>query len=200
MNKSVNIVASMPYAGEYQDGDFIGVDRGSGYLFEKGIEMVLAVGDFDSIDPQLLEKIKAANTPIKALNPVKDDTDLDSAIHAAKELGYQNIYVYGALGGRVDHTIVNINLLKKNKELILYDDTSIVYVLKAGVHSLNDLSQEYKYCSFLCIEECLISLINYKFPLDNYLLKNDDTLCISNERKTNSKVICEKDIILVASR
>lgn len=195
--KSVNLVAAVPYNGIYQDGDFIGVDRGASYLFKKNISMIAVVGDFDSTSVDEFKEMSDSKLNIIKLDTHKDETDLEYAIDYASQLDYDHINVYGAVGQRIDHTLVNINLLKKHRSMVLYDDYSKIYILKAGTHYVSD--DKYKYYSFFAIEECSISLINFVYPLDKYVLKLDDTLCVSNELKNQAKIIVDKDIIVVAS-
>ncbi|MDR1782589.1 MAG: thiamine diphosphokinase [Bacilli bacterium] len=197
--KVVNLVASAKHEPNYLDGDFIGVDRGSEYLYDLNIKMVAMIGDFDSIDINVLTNLKNDGNNIVQLNVVKDNTDLDEAIKYAYSLGYEQINIYGALGQRVDHTLTNINLLKKNRDVILYDDYSCIKILKAGQHLLE--KDKFNFVSFYAIEnDTKISLINFKYPLNNYSLLFDDTLCISNEIKDNAQIKCNKDIIVVLSR
>ena len=65
----------------------------------------LAVGDFDSLG--------AVPTDVPTLrHPAeKNDTDMALAAEAAIERGATELYIYAALGGRLDHTLANIQLL-----------------------------------------------------------------------------------------
>ncbi len=87
-------------------GDFIiAADGGYAYLQNANIVPDLVVGDFDSLGaPPQREKVIC-------FPPEKDYTDLDLAIREGKKRGYQTFCIYGALGGRLDHTIANIQLL-----------------------------------------------------------------------------------------
>lgn len=196
--KSVNLVASVAYHGEYLAGDFIGIDYGASYLYHSGIEMVALIGDFDSLPEEDYQLISHLDIDILRLNPVKDETDLEAAINYALINNYEIINVYGALGERVDHTLTNLNLLKKYPILTLYDDYSKIYILEKGIHNFN--IKNYKYCSFFAIKEGLITLKGFKYPLNNYNLTHDDTLCISNEIKENAVVETSEDIIVVLSK
>ncbi|MDF9867073.1 thiamine pyrophosphokinase [Bacilli bacterium PM5-3] len=196
--KSVNLVASVFYNGEYELGDFIGVDSGAKYLIDKNLPIKTVIGDFDSIDDISYQKLIDKDIELIKLSPVKNNTDLDIAIQYALKEDYDFINVYGALGNRVDHTLVNLNLLKKYPMIKLYDDTSIVFVLKKGKHIIN--KSNYQYYSFFAIKECEITLNDFKYPLDNYCLKMDDTLCISNELESNASIETSEDIIVVMSK
>lgn len=84
----------------------IAADGGYAALKGLGIKPHFALGDFDSLGyvPEDVEHL--------AFPPEKDDTDMRLAIAAAVDRGYTDLVIYGALGGRLDHTIGNIqNLL-----------------------------------------------------------------------------------------
>ena len=196
--KSVNLVASLPYHGKYEAGDFIGVDYGASYLFHRDIEMIAVIGDFDSLPERDYQAISMSDIEMIRLNPIKDETDLAVAINYAIANSYTNINVYGALGHRVDHTLININLLKKFKMIVLHDDYTKAFVLSKGKHPID--AKNYKYCSFFAIKNSIISLTGFKYQLTNYELKTDDTLCISNEIKGCPQVETNEDIIVVLAR
>lgn len=83
----------------------IAADAGYRYLQAQGIAADIAVGDFDSLGhaPDCAEIIR---------HPVmKDDTDTMLAIKTGFERGYTDFVIYGALGGRLDHTLANIQTL-----------------------------------------------------------------------------------------
>lgn len=199
MRKSVNIVAGVPYTGEYKGQDFIGVDRGAQYLIEQKIGMLFAVGDFDSIEKEDYKKLKNNYEVIK-LDPIKNETDLQHAIQKAYALEYDDVYVYGALGQRIDHTLININLLKQYPKIKLYDENNCVRILAAGTHTIQK-SHDYPYLSMFAIKNnTFMNLDNFKYPLKDYHLKLDDTRCISNEVAKEGIIEINKDIILVKSK
>lgn len=194
--KNINLVASIPYHGLYQPGEFIGVDRGCSYLINKQLPIKLAIGDFDSIAKEDLIYLKN-NYDYIQLDSEKDETDLEYAIKLFYD-DYDTLSIYGALGQRVDHTLININLLKKYPKLHLYDDYSSIYILKAGTHNI---ISAYQYCSFFSFKkDTIITLKNFKYELIDYLLNQDDTLCISNEMQEDACIINNEDIIIVLSK
>ena len=65
----------------------------------------LLVGDFDSIDAL------PVGVPIVRHPAEKDDTDLALAANEAIDRGATDLYIYAALGGRLDHTVANLQLL-----------------------------------------------------------------------------------------
>ncbi len=100
-------------AGEFGDGTFcplkadmvIACDGGFKSCTEKSIRVDMVVGDFDS-----LAYVPAHPNVIK-LSPEKDETDTGWAIQEAWKRGYREFVIYGGTGGRISHTIANIQLL-----------------------------------------------------------------------------------------
>lgn len=195
--KTINIVAAIPYHGSYEEGDFIAVDSGAKQLIDRNIKFNLIIGDLDSIDEASLIYLKVNEIERIKLNPIKDATDLEYALEYVQDK-YDIINVYGALGKRVDHTLTNLNLLKKYPKIKLYDDYSQIYVLNKGEHKA--IKNEYQFISFYPIKEGYLDLINFKYPLDKYPLKTDDTLCVSNEKNENAVIKNTEDIIVIESK
>ena len=80
----------------------IACDRGYLYAQEMGIRPDLIIGDFDSAPPPKGE------IPVEKYPSVKDDTDTMLAVKKALLSGYDEITIACAFGGRLDHTVANI--------------------------------------------------------------------------------------------
>ncbi|WP_244261649.1 thiamine diphosphokinase [Anaerococcus hydrogenalis] len=95
---------------QVKEGDYIiGADKGYTYIEKIGLRPHIIIGDFDSAKkPDFENKI--------VLKPEKDETDLYAAINIGIKKGYKKIIVYGALGGRISHTIANIKILEDFKK------------------------------------------------------------------------------------
>ena len=111
------------------DGDYIiCADAGYKKALENSIVPDLVVGDFDSLgEIPRFDNIE--------LHPaVKDETDTFLALTCGIERGYKSFAIFGALGGRLDHTFANIQLLKylaeRNIECTLHSPRETVTVLK----------------------------------------------------------------------
>jgi thiamine pyrophosphokinase len=72
-----------------------------------GYVVDLAVGDFDSLPPELL----AAMPRVERHPAAKDATDLELALDAALRLEPERILVVGSAGGRLDHLLGSLLLL-----------------------------------------------------------------------------------------
>lgn len=110
-----------------REGDLcIAADGGLKYLMEIGKAPDLLIGDLDSLG------IREPDGPfkIRKLPVEKDDTDMLAAIKEGLELGYRDFELYGALGGRLDHTIANIQCLlylmnRGAKGILVGDDMTL---------------------------------------------------------------------------
>ena len=160
--------------------NYIGVDKGALTLARNGKRMLLAIGDFDSVEESDLAYIKEYSDTLLQLNPIKADTDSEAAVMYAIEKGYQKIHLYGGLGGRLDHAMINLRLVSRFPETVyLHDQNNFIYSLAEGVHSID--KRDYTYISFFTEDKATISLEGFKYPLDKQQLTNKDTYTTSNE-------------------
>lgn len=83
----------------------IAVDGGFASLTAAGVAPDMALGDFDSLG-FVPEGVPCAQFP-----PEKDASDMELALEHARREGADAVVVYGALGGRLDHTLANLQLL-----------------------------------------------------------------------------------------
>ncbi|MFC1946733.1 thiamine diphosphokinase [Chloroflexota bacterium] len=87
----------------------IGVDGGSRHAAILDSTVDVIVGDMDSISSGEQQKYK--NARLISYPGEKDETDLELALLYAIEQEADRIVVVGALGGRMDMTIANIQLI-----------------------------------------------------------------------------------------
>ncbi len=83
----------------------IAVDGGFASLEAAGCVPDLALGDFDSLG------FVPEGVPVKLFPAEKDASDMELALEEALTCGAGTVEVYGALGGRLDHTLANLSLL-----------------------------------------------------------------------------------------
>ena len=88
--------------------DIIGVDHGAYICALQGVEMKAAIGDFDSVSKTQVIQIQQMAERMEQLPSHKDETDTEEAVLYALAHGYDDIWVYGALGGRLDHELANL--------------------------------------------------------------------------------------------
>ncbi len=89
----------------------IAADGGARHARALGLVPTVVVGDADSLDGETAIWLQEKNVPLLRHPRAKDETDLELALLYAVEQGAQEIAVLAALGGRIDQTIANVELL-----------------------------------------------------------------------------------------
>ncbi|MQQ80887.1 thiamine diphosphokinase [Lactococcus lactis] len=173
------IVAGLPDFIPNESFDkYIGVDRGSLFLVEKGYQLALAIGDFDSVSKIELEKISVSTDRLIKLPAEKDLTDLEAALDFVLEyFADAEIVIAGALGGRLDHLLTNAYLATRPKyqvlapKMTLVDQQNVVTYLLPGQHLLKR-KPTYQYVGFVQVEtKDSLAIEEAKYPLkaeDNF--------------------------------
>ena len=95
----------------------IGVDLGAAACASAGREPDLAIGDFDSIDPEALARLRTAGVRIEALPQAKDITDLEAALALCEREGIERVTVTAVTGGRADHELAVWGVLSRHPAL-----------------------------------------------------------------------------------
>ena len=102
----------LKYIEEQQFDHIIAADSGMEFLYRCGKKPDMIVGDFDSVDPVVLEAYrKMDGIEWKVFRPEKDDTDTELAVQTAAEIGAEEIHIVGGTGSRLDHMLANVYLL-----------------------------------------------------------------------------------------
>ena len=161
-------------------GDLIiAADGGYSYLEQQHITPDCIVGDFDS-----LSEIPKHNHII-TFPKEKDDTDMGLAIEAGIDKGYRYFYLYGGTGGRLDHTLANIQLLAcladQNKQGFLLDETTVITVIRNTSLSLPERESGIISVFSFHKEAKGVTLLGLKYPLTNATVTNLHPIGVSNE-------------------
>ncbi|WP_445488330.1 thiamine diphosphokinase [Niallia sp. 03133] len=167
---------------------WIGVDRGVLYLLKRDIPVKTVFGDFDSVNEQEWQEIMEHSSTINKFNPEKDETDMELALNWAVKRRPDTIRLFGATGGRLDHTVANIQLLLKeimgdsHIHIEIIDKQNIVSIVTEGTHTLKRQA-DYPYVSFFPYSTNIVGLTlkGFKYPLNDRHIPVSSTLCISNE-------------------
>ena len=162
--------------------DFLIISADAGYLYTQklGITTDIIVGDFDTLGyvPKNVDEV------LRHI-PEKDDTDTMLAIKTALERDCKYIEIYGALGGRLDHSFANIQALSYIKshgaDGKIISDNEIIMLLCNEKITLQR-KQNYTLSLFSYSDECIgVTETGVKYPLDNYTLNSDFPLAVCNE-------------------
>lgn len=163
---------------EHADGFIIAADRGLDYCLKAGITPDLVVGDFDSAENTVPQGIECVR-----VSPIKDETDAALAADIAVERGYLGLRLLCALGGRLDHSIANIQMAYRLKQsgicVDLYGDG--VKALFMSEESLLFGKNDGYLSVFAYGGSAVVSEGGVKYPLEKYELRNDFPLGVSNE-------------------
>lgn len=145
-------------------------------------------GDFDSLDKTSLDLLKSNNVIIKKFNKDKDFTDGELLISYVTSLNYDEIYVIGGLGGRIDHMLTNINLIFKYNNIIFIDKYEKLFLVTPNFILKNNLDKRISFIPFSDTVENL-TLEGFLYPLNNHTLKRGDSTCLSNIITKNTATI-----------
>ena len=111
----------------------IAADGGGNWLFSVDRAPHLLVGDMDSISSEALLAFQLQGCEIVRHRLDKDETDTELALLAAVDRGATHVLLLGALGGRIDHELANIQLLTMPQlagtRVRIYDGVSFVSLI-----------------------------------------------------------------------
>ena len=166
----------------------IAVDGGYEYCKLLEITPDYILGDFDSISEKEAENVaeiaKIEEEKVIILPIEKDDTDMLAAIKVGLAEGYHSFRIYGGMGGRIEHTIANMQCLLYLKEHnavgYLMDGTGMILVAKEEEISFQESLEGYM-SLFSMGDQAMVSIENMKYSLKEQEVTNSFPLGISNE-------------------
>lgn len=157
----------------------IAADGGIEHAERLGASPDLMIGDFDSTDSS------PDNIPVTVLPHVKDTTDMNEAVRLGIERGCTEFHIYGGTGGRLDHTLANIQLAadisKQGLSIFFYGKGCTITAVTNGTIYLP--SRESGYLSvFAHDNECYgVMIKGLMYETSDITLRNDFALGVSNE-------------------
>lgn len=180
-------VGSIPF--DPEKDYVIAADGGLMYCQVLELEPDMIIGDFDSLDGEFGEAVKVIreNCPQKVITlPCeKDDTDLLAAVKHGLKLGYRSFRLYGANGGRLEHTIANIQTLKFLKEQgavgYIMDGNGMILLAQNETVSFRDTMEGYVNVFAMNEKAHGVTIRGLKYELDCVTLTNGMPIGVSNE-------------------
>lgn len=186
----------------YMTGEYIilAADSGADVLNKYDIEPDYLLGDFDSINEEVLEKFTKGVKTTK-LPREKDFTDTHIAVLNAINMGVDEIVLLGCTGKRIDHFMANLCLLKLIMEQglkgYIVDEMNEIYIIDKPTIINGKKGQVFSLFSY-CENTIGLTINGAKYPLNNYELKQGDNLTVSNEfLKAQVEVSFERGCLLV---
>lgn len=166
---------------EMETCDFvIACDRGYVYLNQNGKKPDLLVGDFDSYTGPLPADVPRLDLPVE-----KDDSDTMAAIRYAVEQGFDELWLYCALGGRLDHLLSNLQAgtfaVQHGLRVRIVDDENEIFLFSAG--SITVPPHEHCSLSVLALTDTCtdVTIRGGKYPLEHATVHNSFPIGVSNE-------------------
>ncbi|MCB7139100.1 thiamine diphosphokinase [Lactiplantibacillus plantarum] len=173
----VNLLVGGPTANYPADlttipGPWVGADRGALRLVKRGIQPVMVVGDFDSIDAAELQTVKDALVGAIVVKPDQDHTDTQLAIKSIfEQLQPDEVHLYGATGGRLDHLLANMWLVldpvfrQWAPQIKLIDKQNSVRFFLPGDYQITKEADK-RYLAFVPLMPMHLTLPDEKYQLD----------------------------------
>lgn len=199
MGKSCAIISGgvfAPLSGIEQADVCVACDKGVEYALRCGCRPALLVGDFDSYAGELPEGIPVLELPVE-----KDDTDTMAAIRWAIDAGFEELTIYCALGGRLDHLLGNlqaavfavqhgarVHICGEGEELFLFTNGTIRLEPREGC-SLSVLSMTDR-CENVCIR-------GTKYTLEQAEISNAFPIGVSNAWQQTAEISVESGVLMV---
>ncbi|AYW49271.1 thiamine diphosphokinase [Tetragenococcus halophilus] len=183
---------------------YVGVDRGSFFLQQKGLPLDVAVGDFDSLDSQEQTDVFDLAKKVITSPAEKDDTDTQLALEMVlKEYPNAKITIVGSTGGRIDHFLANLWIVleprfaKYCQNIYLQDRQNTIAFLLPGEHTITkEVDKQYlAYCCLTPVSD--LTLTKSKYTLDNQQVLYPTSYASNEFMGSQAGVTFSKGIIAV---
>lgn len=184
----------------------IACDKGYEACERMGIKPDVLIGDFDSAKGDISTRAKAAGVKVITLNPEKDDTDAEAALDLAieKTSEYDEIYLLGATGTRLDHVLGNISLvgkgLKAGRVVTMLDSHNSIEMIQPGETYI--VEKDYQFGKYVSVFPYMgpvkgLNMTGFKYPVKDGEIQGFSTLTVSNELAEDEGVITIEEGTLI---
>jgi len=176
-----------------QTGDVLyAADGGASHILRLGLLPSQVVGDLDSINKEELEKLLSAGVRIEQHPKDKDLTDLELTINRAVEDGHQKLVIVAALGGRLDMTLSNLNLLTRpdllEGDVRMDDGREEAFFIREKAQIFGNAGDIVSLLPWGTMVE-RVTTIGLRWPLNGEDLNPYQTRSISNEMASHEAMI-----------
>lgn len=184
--------------------DFImAADRGYAGCVAMNVKPDLLLGDFDSYAGTLPQDCPILTYPVE-----KDDTDTMLAIKEALSRGFEELLLLGMCGGRLDHSIANIQSLvyaaRRGVKASIMDEDLFITVLCDGQSAVVPYREGFVLSVFSYSERCKgVTLRELYYPLEDGELDNGFPLGVSNHflpEKDGFISVKEGTLLIISTR
>ncbi len=138
--------------------DFVlAVDKGMDICISAGLSVNVFCGDGDSLSTSSKQYLVEHPEVEKVMyNPLKDDTDLALALEEAKLRGCKRVVVASLSGGRLDHQLAVVGVLRSVEEIevVWVEDAMVAHLLTDSQKSELLLNDTCRSKTLSCISLC----------------------------------------------
>ena len=185
-----------PPADETGHDFVIACDRGWQHAKKLGIPYDIAIGDFDSA-PAPAGDIPVITHPVK-----KDDTDTMYAVRTALEKRCRKIAIACAFGGRLDHTLANLQsaayVVSHDGECHLVGEDTEAFVFPASRKTF-PRREGWSLSLFALSDVCTgVTIEGTKFDCEGVTMTNAFPLGVSNVWTSDEAVVSVESGIMMA--
>ncbi len=182
----------------------ITADAGMSLCKELGLEPDVILGDFDSADPMDVKHFRETSPELLRTFPSeKDETDTELAVECAIDAGADRITILGWMGSRMDHTLGNIQMLKKamdaGVDCFLVDPNNRIRMISGNL-TMNRGEQFGDYVSLIPFtpEVKGLCLTGFVYEVEDLNLESGTSRGISNEiRDERADIEFQSGILIV---
>ncbi|MDR1537394.1 MAG: thiamine diphosphokinase [Clostridiales bacterium] len=164
-----------------QAGDMVlAADGGWRHVKRLGLSAGVVIGDFDSLEFSSGFDCEAIRLPRE-----KDVTDMAAAIEIALARGFKRFVLYGGAGGRLDHTMANIQSLvwlsRRGAKGFLWCGGRVATALTNGQIAFAECETGYISVFAHSGKAYGVSLEGLKYELKDAVLSDESPIGVSNE-------------------
>lgn len=181
---------------DFKNDTIYAIDKGLEICDELKISVSKIIGDFDSVDPNILKKYLNENRVRYSSDKDKSDTEL--AVDIALKSNFQEIIILNSSGARLDHFLFNVLILFKKPVVIkILTPDGVLWALQSDSESIVEMKPNTTF-SLIPLSECIdVSLSGSKYELEKVTLDISTlTLTLSNVANGSIKVKFKSGLLL----
>jgi thiamine pyrophosphokinase len=176
-----------------KNADFIiAADCGAKSALEFRSTPSIVIGDMDSLDSEIIKKLKQKKIPFLKYPTMKDKTDTQLALdYAIKQKAKRISIIGGTKGNRLDHILANIFLLTTTKTDVSFIDGDQRTWIKKGPCKESVTGKKNDLLSLIPLSEKVTGIvtIGLKYSLHNETLHLGQSRGVSNVLLQNSTTV-----------
>jgi thiamine pyrophosphokinase len=175
------------------------LDGAYSYAKQIGLNIEVLLGDFDTIDPAILEQVRLTTTTV-VHTPDQNKTDLEKGLAYLDEQAAQSVIICAAIGKRLQHTLYNLRLLKKchrpQRSLVIYSETEMIrYLHDSEIRIIGKVGDSVGVLGFPVAR---VTSVGLKYEMKNYQMIFEQQSSVLNElAQTEANIRIKGDALVI---